>query len=246
MQIAEGLYAFLWDGQGHNCNSYAIRYSLDGSPRYVVIDPGKLRVLVANGTEGEKEYRGGGFDSLLGKMEADGIRPEDVALVIVTHAHGDHCGSAYEFSRRGARVAVHKDDAQKYLTEVMDGYQDGKPDKEDIRPDVLLTEGELLLGAPAPIHLWVIHTPGHLPGSIALWWDEKKALFSGDTVFLRRVGRTDIAGGDPKAMRSSVRRLAVLKAEYLLAGHGNSGVIVGSEEVARNFELVIRARLPAL
>jgi glyoxylase-like metal-dependent hydrolase (beta-lactamase superfamily II) len=35
----------------------------------------------------------------------------------------------------------------------------------------------------ADIGLQVIHTPGHSPGSVSLYWPSEKALFTGDTVF---------------------------------------------------------------
>ena len=42
----------------------------------------------------------------------------------------------------------------------------------------------------------IIHTPGHTPGSICLYWPEEKILLSGDTLFQMGYGRTDLPGGD--------------------------------------------------
>jgi len=53
------------------------------------------------------------------------------------------------------------------------------------------------------ISLKVIHTPGHSPGGISLYTDEK--LFVGDTLFQGSIGRTDLPGGDFNTLISSIR-----------------------------------------
>ena len=66
----------------------------------------------------------------------------------------------------------------------------------------------------------VLHTPGHTPGSICLY-DEEKLLLSGDTMFCGGCGRVDFPGGDGKAMLESLDRLYELPEEVtVLPGHG--------------------------
>ena len=84
----------------------------------------------------------------------------------------------------------------------------------------------------------VIHTPGHSPGSICLYWTEQKALFTGDVIFHQGVGRTDLPGGSGQELKDSITRISRLEVDYLLPGHGD--LISGREPVKRNFETIER------
>ena len=61
-------------------------------------------------------------------------------------------------------------------------------------------------------HKWqVIHTPGHTKGSCCFYIEDQKKLFSGDTLFRRGYGRTDLYGGSDEDMRHSlIDRLFIL------------------------------------
>ncbi|MGQ0798198.1 MAG: MBL fold metallo-hydrolase, partial [Methanobacteriota archaeon] len=65
------------------------------------------------------------------------------------------------------------------------------------------------------------HTPGHTEGSASFYSASEGVLFSGDTLFRGTSGRTDVAGGSPARMVSSLRRLAKLPPETrVFPGHG--------------------------
>ncbi|UCD07576.1 MAG: MBL fold metallo-hydrolase [Candidatus Aenigmatarchaeota archaeon] len=129
----------------------------------------------------------------------------DVKQIINTHCHFDHVGGNGYFLN--AKVAIHEDDAK--VLEKGDGelsnadFFDGKLHPR--KPERILKEGDKL--NPDKLDLEVIHTPGHSPGSICLYDKKRKILFTGDTLFSDGVGRTDIAGGDPKGLESSLQRL---------------------------------------
>ena len=71
----------------------------------------------------------------------------------------------------------------------------------------------------------VIHTPGHSPGSTCLWFDADRTLFTGDTLFLGSVGRTDLPGGDFDQLATSIKdRLFPLGDDVTFyPGHGPAG-----------------------
>ena len=71
--------------------------------------------------------------------------------------------------------------------------------------------------------LTVLETPGHTPGSVCYMADG--ALFSGDTLFARGCGRTDLEGGDKEALESSLSRLLKLGDVAVYPGHGESTCI---------------------
>ena len=101
-----------------------------------------------------------------------------------------------------------------------------------VMPDILLNEGDKLEIGGIPIE--VLHTPGHTKGSISL--KVGKALFSGDTLFFRSVGRTDLPMGSFKELEKSIReKLYTLPDETIVyTGHGENTTI-GEEKKYNEF-----------
>lgn len=212
MQITERLHAFIWNSMtSNNCNTYLI----DGSVR-ILIDPGHIMH----------------FDHVRNGLAELGLGIDDVHVVIVTHAHPDHIEAVRLFKGGSAKIAMHEMAWQ--LIESFGPMIDPNMDVNALRPDVFLGEGKTEMGDAA---LEVIHTPGHSPGSVSLYWPEKKALFAGDLIFEEGIGRTDIPGGDGAQLKESIRRVAELDIELLLPGHG--GVIQGKAAVQENFRQVM-------
>jgi glyoxylase-like metal-dependent hydrolase (beta-lactamase superfamily II) len=75
--------------------------------------------------------------------------------------------------------------------------------------------------------LEVVATPGHTPGSVVFVVKDKGTIFSGDTLFRRGVGRTDLPRGSVKELRRSIiERLFVFPRDYgVYPGHGGSTTI---------------------
>ena len=213
MKLDSDLYAYPWVSmQENNCNSYFI-----GGDVPVLIDPGHQH-LVKN---------------LINQMEKDKNRFEDIRLIIATHVHPDHFEATQTFARAGVLLALHPEE-EKFMKEAGGEFYRGfGMEMPEIKVDFFLKEGELKLGTKT---LQVLHTPGHSPGSISLYWPEKKALFTGDVVFAMGVGRTDFPGGDGNLLRDSIERLARLDAEWLLSGHGE--VLKGKKNIQRNFSYI--------
>jgi glyoxylase-like metal-dependent hydrolase (beta-lactamase superfamily II) len=112
----------------------------------------------------------------------------DVELVgaIDTHAHADHVS--------GAPLLSDRLDVPYYLHEA---------DSGDLSEYTPLSDGETV--SVGTRDLEVLHTPGHTPGSVSLHSDG--ALLSGDTLFVRSVGRPDLEGDDEEAARDAARDL---------------------------------------
>ena len=92
-------------------------------------------------------------------------------------------------------------------------------------PDRLVEDGDALsLGFTT---LQVLHTPGHSPGSISLYSPQDGAVFVGDVLFSRGVGRPDLPGGSwPVLLESIQSRLFALPDETRVdPGHGPSTTI---------------------
>ena len=67
----------------------------------------------------------------------------------------------------------------------------------------------------------MIHTPGHREDCICFYFESEKTMFTGDTIFLESIGRTDLPGGDMAKMMVSLQRLMKLPDDtQLYPGHG--------------------------
>lgn len=163
------------------------------------------------------------LNSILNMLKTD---LEKIRQVINTHCHFDHIGGNGYFYN--AKILIHEKDAS--IIETGDpeksnaGFFDGKLKPRKV--DKKLKEGDVLDNG-----LKVIHTPGHTPGSICLYDQKRKILFSGDTLFSDGVGRTDLPGGDPQVLTKSLERLSKLKIEKILPGHGEPVLKMGNERV---------------
>jgi len=170
-------------------------------------------------------------DRILGVLHANGLTP--VALVH-THAHFDHVGCSALLKRlTGAPLLLHKEDVPIYQYVEEQGRMFGIEIEPPAAVDGFLTHGGTIpCGTGA---LEVLHTPGHTPGSVCFRMaGGKDVLFSGDTLFRRSVGRTDLWGGSSEALVDSIRtKLFALPGDVLvLPGHGERTTI--AEEARLN------------
>ena len=125
-----------------------------------------------------------------------------IKAVINTHIHFDHTlgnpafrGIAPVWAHRMERRALYYA-ANMFFTTLISGKIPG-------RIDFRLSEGDLLMLGNERVT--VLHTPGHSPGSLCLYWPGN--LIAGDTIFVAGVGRTDLPLGSAADLKSSIKRL---------------------------------------
>lgn len=138
-----------------------------------------------------------------------------IKAVLLTHAHFDHAGNARALQRDGAKIYISEVDAQKLLNDDNLGRRFGR-NFEYLQADYLLNDGDII--NVEGIEIKVISTPGHTDGSVCFLIGNM--LFSGDTLFLESVGRTDFVSGNRNQLVESVRKLFNLPGEYnVYPGH---------------------------
>jgi cyclase len=212
VEPAAKVYAFIRPDEGANATL------LRAGPSAVVVDT----------TSSAADMRG--------LLNAVGVSPDDVGLVINTHQHSDHtwgnqlfhcpilahrlCGEAmaanledaWRLDRIWASIAERSQTDPRWAGEMrqkITGLEITLPS------EVFATERDMDMDG---LHLHVEHVGGHSPGSSIVWLPERRVLFSGDLLF---VGRYPFIGdADIPALISALRRIRAFEAQAIVPGHG--------------------------
>lgn len=138
-----------------------------------------------------------------------------IKAVFLTHAHFDHAGNVKKLQDDGVKIYVSEIDAPKLLNEENLSSSFGR--KFDYcTADFTFKDGDVL--DIEDIKIKVIATPGHTDGSVTFLVNDM--LFTGDTLFLESVGRTDFPSGNKQTLICSVKKLFALSGDYrVYPGH---------------------------
>lgn len=142
----------------------------------------------------------------------------DARYVVNTHGHPDHtCGNQRIKDLTGAQVIMHELDddlssdprVQAFFRQM--GFVPVPPADIRIQDGYVVTVGD--------VSLTCMHTPGHTPGSICLYGEGN--LFTGDTLFVGAVGRTDLPGGSMNVLLKSLKErvLSLPETTVVWPGH---------------------------
>jgi len=175
----------------------------------------------------------GNEDELLKLLQSEGVR---LRYVLNTHGHADHtCGNNTIRKATGALVVMHaldddffQEDANRQWAKTM-GFNPAPP------ADVRVNDGdEIQFGNN--IGARFVHTPGHTPGACCILIGGN--LFTGDTLFVGAVGRTDLPGGSFEQLIESIRtKILPLPRETIIwPGHdyGDSAQSTIGREMSTN------------
>jgi glyoxylase-like metal-dependent hydrolase (beta-lactamase superfamily II) len=137
-------------------------------------------------------------DKLVREAESLGL---EIKYIVNTHSHIDHVmGNREMVKKTGARIVIHEADEETlvrppaYLLEMFNATASPPA-------DILVREGDLI--EAGSVSLRVLHTPGHSPGAICLY--QEGMVFTGDTLFVGGVGRTDFPGCSWEDLENSIR-----------------------------------------
>jgi glyoxylase-like metal-dependent hydrolase (beta-lactamase superfamily II) len=166
---------------------------------------------------------GGAFEQILAEVRHLGLTVE---RILHTHAHFDHFLASTAIKRAtGALLCLHE--ADRKLWEMLDLQCElfGVASAPAVKPDHYLKDEEKILVDEA--EGVALHTPGHTPGSMSFYFQSAQLLLAGDTLFRGAIGRTDLWGGDFKAIERSIKeRLYTLDEKTrVITGHGSETVI---------------------
>lgn len=211
-------------------------YVLDGAAGLVLVDTGWRRPDVR-----------AALDQALAAL---GYRAEDLALIVLTHAHPDHCGGAAELRKRsGAPVLLHHadwpltDPARRHGDAFMrasaawflrHGLPASAPEatgaargelverNQPFTPDWAIHDGDTL--ALGRFTMRVLWCPGHSPGQVCLYDEQAGVLLAGDHVLPAispNIGCYTAEDGNPLGdYLASLRRVRDLPVDVVFPGHG--------------------------
>jgi len=190
------------------------------SPDALVVDPGMGAAAV-----------------LVDRITANGLR---LHVIADSHGHIDHIFDNEALRRASqAPIAIHPNDAPRLGGQNAYGFNiEASHAERDLREGEQLRIGELVFD--------VLHTPGHTEGSVCLYEERAGLLLAGDVLFAGSYGRTDLPGGDDRAMVASLTRLAaeLPAGTRVLPGHGPETTIARELPWLQRIALAGRLLIP--
>jgi glyoxylase-like metal-dependent hydrolase (beta-lactamase superfamily II) len=137
---------------------------------------------------------------LIEELKKINIKPKDINIIILTHAHYDHTGNINLFQK--AKIYGN-------FTKIINA------DHSQSKEAKILPISNLKLPTP---DFKIISTPGHTQNDIVILY--KKILFSGDTIFNNGyIGRNDLPESNPQEQKKSLKKISKLKYNTLCPGH---------------------------
>jgi glyoxylase-like metal-dependent hydrolase (beta-lactamase superfamily II) len=157
-------------------------------------------------------------DELKGFITQSNLIPR---MLLNTHCHLDHVfGNKFVAETWGLTLNLHQKEKKLLDYAPTSGLMYNMPFDNYAGDYIYLKEGDIVkLGAD---ELAVIEAPGHSPGHICFYCAKQNFIISGDVLFNRSIGRTDLPGGNHQALLKNIReKLFVLPDETVVySGHG--------------------------
>ena len=152
------------------------------------------------------------------RCEELGLKP---IAVLLTHGHFDHVGGCGKFNSENVPICCGERE-EKFIFSKENRTIFGGVYIPDFNIFKTFADGEKI--TVGGIKLEVISTPGHTAGSVCYLADE--CLFSGDTLFLGSIGRSDLPGGDFIQLMGSLKKLlSIDKNLKVYCGHGSETML---------------------
>lgn len=160
------------------------------------------------------------------------ISRQNVSLVgmLATHGHFDHVMATGEI-QLSLKIPLYIHAKDIFLIERLGetakyflGYE-----PHVIQPTILrnLQEGEFQI---KNFKFKITSTPGHTPGGCSFYFFDEQAVFTGDTLFRKGIGRTDLSYSNEQDLQKSLQKIFALPEETVVyPGHGEETVIMNEK-----------------
>jgi len=224
----------------YNSNGKLITISLGFVSVFLI--KGEGAVLIDVGPQGSEE-------KIIKKLNESGVKPDEIKLILLTHAHTDHFGSAQAMRKlTGAKIAIHKADAENlrkgingeikptgFFGKMAGLFSKREKSIGNIEPDITFEE-EFDLGEYG-VKGRVLLTPGHTPGSISVMLDNNEVIV-GDLMMglmLKKKPNYPIVADDMTQLKESIIKVVKTNPKKIYTSHGKS---FQKEDVVKTFKQI--------
>lgn len=141
--------------------------------------------------------------------------------IINTHGHFDHIKGNKKYKEKyDSKICVHLYDNDFLVSPEKNGSLLFNEYVVSPEGDIFLKDGDIFIFEEEEFR--IMHTPGHTPGSICILY--RDSIFTGDTLMMFGIGRTDFYGGSEELIEKSIQKiLSIPENLIVLPGHGPKG-----------------------
>lgn len=168
----------------------------------------------------------GDIDKIYNYIENSGMK---LKYIVLTHCHADHISGLSTIKRyyNEAKIIIHENDSEGLTSDNINLCSLVEIEENFISADIIVKDNEIIKFGN--LEAKCLHTPGHTSGSMCILIGD--ALFSGDTLFKRAWGRTDLPTSDFNSIIRSIENKLVILPENTIVypGHGLP-TIIGEEK----------------
>ena len=157
-------------------------------------------------------------ETLVNYVEKTGLTPK---MLLNTHCHLDHVfGNKFISEKYSLTLHIHVNEKVVLEFAPTSGLMYDMPFDNYTGELIFIKEGEIIkLGDD---ELRVLYTPGHSPGSLSFYSEKDTFVISGDALFYRSIGRTDLPMGNHQTLVNSIKKQLLVLPENtkVYSGHG--------------------------
>ena len=167
----------------------------------------------------------GGIDKIYNYVENMNIK---LKYVILTHCHGDHIAGLKELRKNYPRIkiVINEDDKVGLTDDTINLCSFLGLPENYVEADILAKDGDIIeFGG---LKATIMHTPGHTAGSMSILI--KDAVFTGDTMFKRVYGRTDLKTGSEREIMWSIKDKLLKLPDNTIVYPGHGAITIIREE----------------